>query len=493
MIKHHFGFLLFLLLLLCGGAIFPQGGQKIVITGERMTGRETETEKIRGFGGDVVITHLNVRITCDSAIHFVEKNEAELIGNVVITQDTLTIKTAHGYYNGNTKRAWSDLPVELDDKKVFLKAQKGEYLFNSTQARFVNNVRLYDATGTMTTSELIYFRNTQVAYAFNGVKLWDATSSLDADSLVHYRTTKITHAYRNVKIVDSANVVLCDSVIYDQTAKITDARGNVQIKNFEDNTIILGEHVNDLRAEKHSIVEGNPFIMQIDTSSGVTDTVLVKAVLLESFGKKDSSMFIAHDSVVIIRGGFASLNSYTEYTKEPEKIYTYRKENEKVPPVLWYDQSQLSGDTVTVFIKEKKADKVYINQNSLIISKNAPYRYDQVSGNDVVMEFEAGKLKQTNIYGNVLSFYYVYDEGVQDGLIRSSSNNAVITFDNNKVEDVKLYGDPISEYYPENLVLGNEKKFFLPTYRDYGAPPAKDEYFGSFLSKIRETEHPFRK
>jgi len=51
----------------------------------------------------------------------------------------------------------------------------------------------------------------------------------------------------------------------------------------------------------------------------------------------------------------------------------------------------------------------------------------------------------------------------------------VITFDSSKVEDVRLYGDPISEYYPENLVTGNEKKYFLPTYRDFGKPPGKTE------------------
>ncbi len=483
--------LYFLLLLLFLPAVLLFSQSKIVITGERMTGKEDDTQKIRGFGGDVVITHLNVKITCDSAVHFVDRNEAELIGSVVITQDTLTIKTDRGFYNGNLKKAWASTPVELDDKKVFLKAESGEYLFDSTKARFVKNVRLYDATGTMTSSELIYFRNSQIAYAFGGVKLWDESSSLDADSLVHNRITRVTNAYRNVKIVDSTNVVLCDSVIYDQTNKVTDAWGSVQIKNFSDNTIILGNHVNDLRAIKHTRVEGEPFIMQIDTAGGAADTLMVKAVVLESFNTQDSSKLVATDSVVILRGGFASKNSYTEYTKTPETIYTYKNDGDADPPVLWYDNSQLSGDTVTLHIKKKKADKVLINNNSLIISKNGQFRFDQVSGTNVVMDFVNGNLKQTNIYGNVLSFYYVYDDGEPNGLIRSSSNNAVITFDSSKVEDVRLYGDPISEYYPENLVTGNEKKYFLPTYRDYGKPPGKTENFDKFLIKIRETEHPF--
>ncbi|GAB1349950.1 hypothetical protein MASR1M107_21640 [Ignavibacteriales bacterium] len=483
-------FLLFAIFVSTNG-LFAQDKPKIIITGERMTGKETDEQKIRGFAGDVVITHLNVRITCDSAVHFMERNEAELIGNVVITQDTLTIKTERGFYYGNTRRAYASTPVELDDKKVFLKAETGEYLFNDTKARFLRNVRLYDSSGTMTATELIYFRNTQTAYASGGVKLWDKTSSLDADSLVHNRVTLVTRAYRNVVVVDSNSIVLADSLIYDQTNRTTDAWSNVQIKNFEENTLVLGEHVQDFRAEKHTIVEGSPFVMQIDTAGNTVDTLLLRAVKLESFTAKDSVKMIAYDSVVIIKGDFASKNSYTEYTQSPEAIFTSKQEGDKIPPVLWFEKSQLSGDTVNLFIKEKKAEKVIIKKNSLIISKNGEFRFDQVSGKDVIMTFEEGKLKQTNIYENVLSFYYVYEEGVPNGLIRSSSNSAIITFDSNKVEDVRLYGDPVSEYYPENLVKGSEKKFFLPTYVDYGKAPVKEEYFSEFLNKIREVEHPF--
>lgn len=471
--------------------IFAQEKPRIVITGERMTGKESENEQIRGFAGDVVITHLNVRITCDSAVHFIDRNEAELIGSVVITQDTLTIKTERGFYFGNLRKAYASTPVELDDKKVFLKAETGEYLFDETRAKFFKNVRLYDNSGTMTSNELIYFRNTQVAYAWGGVRLWDSTSSLDADSLVHNRVTKVTNAFRNVKIVDSTNVVLADSLIYDQTNMTTDAYSNVQIKNFEDNTLILGEYVKDLRGEKHTIVEGNPFIMQIDTSSSSVDTLLLRAVKFESFTQKDSAKLYAFDSVVIIKGDFATRNNYTEYTQVPEIIYSYRLEKDSVPPVLWYEKSQLSGDTVTLYIKDKQPDSVLIKKKSLIISKNGEFRYDQVSGEDVTMKFEDGDLKQTNIYGSVLSFYYVYDDAKPNGLIRSSSNDAVITFDSNRVEDVRLYGDPVSEYYPENLVHGNEKKYFLPSYIDYGKAPGKAEYFTEFFIKIREVGHPF--
>lgn len=483
--------ILTVLIIYPGVFLFSQDKPKIVISGERMTGRENDEEKIRGFGGDVVITHLNVRITCDSAVHFVDRNEAELIGNVVITQDTLTIKTDRGFYYGNTRRAYASTPVELDDKKVFLKAETGEYLFTETKARFVKNVRLYDSTGTMTSSELIYFRNTQTAYASGGVRLWDKSSSLDADSLVHNRITLVTHAFKNVTVMDSATIVLADSLVYDQKNRTTDAWSNVQIKNFEENTLILGEHVQDFRAEKHTIVEGSPFVMQIDTAGSTVDTLLIRALKLESFTTRDSVKMIAYDSVVIIKGDFASKNSYTEYTEAPEAIYTYKKGGDKIPPVLWFEKSQLSGDTVNLFIKNKKAEKVLIKKNSLIISKNGEFRYDQVSGKDVVMSFDEGRLKQTNIYENVLSFYFVYDEGAPNGLIRSSSNSAIITFDSNKVEDVRLYGDPVSEYYPENLVKGNEKKYFLPTYMDYGKAPVKKEHFGEFLNKIREVEHPF--
>ncbi|MGQ9644492.1 MAG: OstA-like protein, partial [Ignavibacterium sp.] len=92
----------------------------IVVIGDSLIGRVENGESIREVSGNVILTQGNVRITCTRAIQYLSRNDAELIGNVVATQDTLTIKTERGFYYGNLRKTSSNSGVILDDKKVIL-------------------------------------------------------------------------------------------------------------------------------------------------------------------------------------------------------------------------------------------------------------------------------------------------------------------------------------------------------------------------------------
>lgn len=110
-----------------------------------------------------------------------------------------------------------------------------------------------------------------------------------------------------------------------------------------------------------------------------------------------------------------------------------------------------------------------------MISQDSVYqfRYNQMSGDTIYLYFNDGDLSQTNVNGNVLSIYYLFDEKEPNGLLKSSGEKFKIFIADNKVTDVKLYGSPVSEYHPENLVKGNEKSFTLPTFILYSNKPDK--------------------
>ena len=93
------------------------------------------------------------------------------------------------------------------------------------------------------------------------------------------------------------------------------------------------------------------------------------------------------------------------------------------------------------------------------------------------MSFTEGKLAKTEVKGNVLSIYYLYEEGEPNGLLKSSAKEIEIFFRSGKVNQVKMFGSPISEYHPENLVIDNEKNFTLPTFFIYGGKPSRSEFY----------------
>jgi hypothetical protein len=142
---------------------------------------------------------------------------------------------------------------------------------------------------------------------------------------------------------------------------------------------------------------------------------------------------------------------------------------------LWYLYTQLSGDSIDIYLNKNELELIDIRKNGYILSKNEDYlyRFDQMSGDRIKMFFNDRKLSRTEVKGNVLSIYYMFEKDEANGLIKSSARDAKIIFEENTIVDVRLYGSPISEYHPENLVENNEQSFTLPKFIIYGSRPEK--------------------
>lgn len=434
--------------------VYTQSGGPISVTGDQLTGRLENGLSVREVTGNVVLTQGNVVITCERAIQYLAANNARLMGNVVVRQNNLTIKTPEGYYYGNDRRAYSERGVTLDDGKVILSARIGEYFFKENKADFRSNVVLSDSLSTMTAEELVYFRDNEFAVAQYNVVLEDSVNRIRTDSLTHDRRTQVTHCF-----------------------------GNVQLVNRSDNTVINGDYMEDYRLRKYSMVRGNALLIQIDSVySSEADTLLsVDTLIIKSFTMESDrdtvSLFTARDSVRILRGSFASVNDLTRYDKTAEIITTFKTHEKGEVPVLWYDNSQLTGDSVYIFMAENTINRIDIKANAFLVSRNEfyPFRFDQILGKRISMHFVENQLSFTEIFENVLGIYYVYEDNAGNGVIKASGLNAWIGFKEKKVETVKFLGEPNSEYHPESLLEGNEKSFTLPGFILHEGRPHKSD------------------
>jgi lipopolysaccharide export system protein LptA len=448
--------------------LFAQN-ELITIVGDSLKGMVINGESIREVSGNVVLTQGNVRITCNQAIQYLARNDAELIGNVIVTQDTLTIRTERGFYFGNLRKTTSSSDVKLDDKKVILTAKQGEYYFDEQRAFFKNDVKLYDTVSTLTSETLTYFRNEDKAIAVGQVKIVDLENTIYADSLEHYRNLQKSYAYNNVLI-----------------------------KNNTNNVIVFGNFLEDNRLTKYTLIDNGPILIQIDTvivkneddNEDITfDTLFISSEKMEVF-RDEEEKFVASDSVKIIRELFSSLNDITYYFQDSSKIITYKKAEELKQPVIWYGYSQLTGDSITIYLVDNKINQLDVDGTSFMLTQNEnfPERFDQSSGTATKIYFDNNKVTRVEYFDNVFSIYYMYDDNQPNGLIKANSKDAVIYFEDNEVSDVKLLGNPGTEYYPENLVEGREKNFLLPKFNLIQERPSKDQMYEK-LKKFKWHTH----
>jgi len=457
--------LLALILILFSHTLFAQQNPLITVIGDSLVGKMVSGESTREVYGNVVLTQGDVVITCDKAIQFISRNDAELIGNVIVKKDTLTIKTPHGFYYGNLAKTRSNAGVYLDDKKVILTADSGDYFFNEDRAFFESKVKLYDTTTTLTANELTYFQQQNRAVAIGDVVIFDGENQIIADTLEHFRNSKITFA-----------------------------NSNVRLTNLKNNSEIYGEHLEDYRERGYSIIDVTPLFIQVDTSyiesedslkEMQLDTLFIKSRIMEAY-RDSSQRFYAIDSVSILKSEFASKNDLTIFYRQDNKIITAKASETAKQPILWQENSQLTGDSITIYLDDNNIKQLDVDGTSFMLSQNEYNleRYDQTSSSQIKIFFTDGKITRADFYGNVYSIYFMYDGETANGLTKSNSAETTVLFEDNEVTEVKLYKNPASEYYPEQQVTGNEKSYLLPRFVVLQNKPTKEEMY-KLLNELR--------
>lgn len=437
--------------------LFAQN-QPVVVIGDSLIGKNIDGIRIREVVGNVIITQGDVKITCDKAIQNIDENKAELIGNVVVTQDTITITTSNGFYEGKDRIAYSNVGVTLDDTHIKLKAVNGYYYFNEKRAYFYNKVNLFDKVNNLDSDKLTYWHTDNRAIAVGSVVITDTASSIKSDSLIHFRNTKISFAYNNIKLNSKKN-----------------------------NVTIFGEFLQNYPDSGYSKVTGDPFLVQVDTAkNGELDTLYISSITLESFEDSIETTLKAIDSVKIFKQGFVSVNDLSLYYKNKRMLETFKVDENTPQPIMWYQENQVTGDSIFVYIKDKTLDYVEIINEGLLLSKveNFDFRYNQISGTNIKMFFNDSTLTNTFVEENVLSIYYTFEDSIPKGLIKSSADKANLIFENKKISDVKLYSSAISEYHPEKLITGKEKDFTLPLFRLYSVKPKKSYFINKYKEKL---------
>jgi len=442
----------------CGISFAQSGSERITVIGDSLIGKIVDNESVREVIGNVKLSQGNVKITCNKAIQYLARNEAELIGNVIATQDSLTLQTEKGYYYGNLKKTKSTSGIILNDTKVVLSADSGQYFFDEAKAFFQTNVKLVDSVTTLLSNELTYYRDLDKSIATGNVHISDRSNLITADTLTYFRKTKYS-------IAD----------------------GDVSIKSIKDNLTVFGNHLENDGELMYTLINKSPVLMQIDTTitksdTSMTivtfDTMLIKSKVMESF-RSGTSIFKATDSVKILRGSFASLNDLTTYYRDQEKIITDKLSEDAPRPILWYENSQLIGDSVTIYLEEGAIKSLTVDLNAFMLSQNKIYkqRFDQTSSDSVHLYFINNKLQRAEFAGKVQSIYYLYEEEKANGLVKSTAHRAVIVFKENEIDQVRLYGSPTSEYYPEVKVEGLERTFTLPKFVLKENRPLKKDFF----------------
>ena len=396
-----------LISLLSAGRLHAQNDDKVVILdhADSLVGGEMNGEPIKELTGNVKFTQGKVTVRCRKAIQFLSSNKISLEGDVELLDSATRMVGVRGMYYSDDRIAEAFDRVMVEDANTILKADYGKYFVREKKAYFKNHVSVEDSGSVMTCDELTYFREPQKSIA----------------------------------------------------------TGNVVIKNHERTMTITGNHFENFRKDHYSRMTEGPEFIEVDTSGGHKDTLTVRGRVMESY-QDSTERLIATDSVRLLRAELQGQSGYAVFFTKLDSIVLRQS------PMIWYttdsgQQNQLSGDSIFLHLVKRKLDRIYVRGHAVALAEADslyPDRYNQMTGQEIVMSFRDNKILRIDVNVTATSLYFLFDGKKPNGVNKTSGDQVRITFLNGKIDKLKVMNSVEGQYYPERLVAHKETEYNLP-------------------------------
>ncbi|HEV7782319.1 MAG TPA: OstA-like protein [Chitinophagaceae bacterium] len=391
--------------------------------------------------------------------YFIDKKLAYLDGGVRLTDGKGTLTTPDLEYDMTTDIGIYKHGGTVLNKKTVLTSREGYYYAGLHDVIFKQNVELKDPAYNIKTDSLIYNTQSQIArfIAFTIIKDSSGRTIETRDGYYNLQTGKAEFGGRPV-IKDGKLTIVADNIAIDDSTGIRHAKGNVVIVDSAQGTTIIAGNVYQDSKRNRMLATSKPLmiIKQDEDSIYITADTLFSARLTDLYGQKDSTLI--KDTVTgtklvdLNKTNKDSTNRYLEayrhvkiFTDSLQSVgdslfYSFKDSTFRLfqNPVVWAkEKTQITGDTIYVFTKNKKADHIKVFENSFMVNMIEPGVYNQVKSTRMDGYFSNGDLDSVRARGFAECIYYIQDnDSAYTGVNESKSDLIDIYFVKQELQKV---------------------------------------------------------
>lgn len=454
------------------------GGRIEILNADELSFIKKDEESIKKLVGNVHLLQDSTEFFCDSAYQYEVSKMLEAFGNIrIIMNDSLELRGRRLSYNSNTRIAIVTQNVSLTDGATRLTTQNLTYYRNEGYGSYSKGGKLVDSVNTLTSIKGYYYPGNKQASFKEMVVLVNPDYTLKTDTLGYNTESRIATFLAPTEIIskkgtmlaskgyydsknkylsltsratmrDSSYTLSSDTLYYDDSTLIGVARGKVVIEQNDSTLTIIGDKAIFNRNTNESTVYDFPVAIQRfdeDTLFMFADTLYT----IEDSMKRRT--FKAYHKVRFFMTDLQGKADSLVYAYNDSTIFLYED------PILWSEESQLTGDTIRIFLQNSRADSIWVGKNSFLVSKADTVGFNQVKGKELRAKFKENKLARLHVLGNGESIYYSQnEEGGFEGMNQALSQEILIYFRDNKAYKIKFIAQPEGKYYPMHEVLFKE-------------------------------------
>lgn len=472
-----------------------------------------ENNNIQILAGNVKLRQGTALFYCDSCVINRKENLFEAFGRVHINDsDTAHVYSDHLRYLTDKRYAYLNGNVRLDDGHSKLTTNELEYDMVSRLGIYKNGGKVVNKKSVLTSKEGIYYAELKDIYFKTNVELKDPAYYLKTDSLLYNTELQTARFIAETYIIDSSKRVIKtsegvynlqtgradftkrttiedgsltvtgDQIANDDKSGMVQIRGRGVLKDTAKGISILAQeiYVNKNTDAFLATVKPLMIVKQEKDSIYITADTLFSARLSDLKAEPDSAAanqtttsksskakankdndstnryFEAFRHVRVFSDSVQSVSDSLFYSFKDSAFQLYQN------PVVWSSGSQITGDTIYLYTKNKKAERVRVYENSFLVNELERGIYNQIKSTRMDGFFKEGVIDSVRAKGLAESIYYLQDkDSAYSGINQTQSDVMDVFFNNGDLSKVVLRSAvkgtlwPIKQKEPSEMRLKN--------------------------------------
>ncbi len=398
-------------------------------------------------------------------------------GGRVVNRNTV-LTSREGYYYADLRDVYFKNNVVLIDPAYEVRTDSLLYNTQSGVARFIAETNIKDSTGrTIVTREGYYdLRNRKAEFGRRPI-VRDGKTFATANDMVSDDSSGIVQMRGNAVLIDMAqgvSVLANEIFINKKTDAFLATRKPLMIVKQDDDSIYIA--ADTLFSARLSDLPGYDSLSQNNNSnkrdSITKDTIRGTQVL--NVNNKDSTnrYFEAFRNVRIFADSMQAVSDSVFYSFRDSTFRLYQG------PVVWSQKSQVTGDTIYLYTKNKQAHRMQVFFNSLLVNETEPGVYNQVQSSRMDAFFKEGNIDSVRARGLAKSIYYVQDDdSAYTGINEATSDIMDIYFLNRELQRVVFRSAVKGTLWPMSHKSPSEMRLENFQWHEMRRPKTKFELF----------------
>ena len=369
----------------------------------------------------------------------------ELLGNVIIKKDSITLKTNKAilYSKNDELELFNDIIMTTNQDTLICDTlyyfpKKDDYIIAS------GNIQMSNSSGSLLSDSLYFWSLRDSMIATGNVVFKSQNGQLSSGFLDYNSNTGIIFAKDNVFLNGTNSSITSDSLFFWSNLDSVFAIGNANLKN--DDGDLSARNISFSGTNDEVYAYGEAYLSNQNSNISANSIYYIKDTGYNGYSFTADGNVVAKDNQNILKGGIITYNDSTQQMSLVDNA-SIKNTNQ-----------ELTGESIYIQFQDSTLSHISIDKNptaiNLVTAKlynESPYTeyFDRMFGKKMFITYQENKINKLTITGMANSIYHIIKNDLLEGQNEVSGDTISLSFFNEELSSIRVVGGGIGHFIPE--------------------------------------------